>query len=497
MHRLWKFLIALLLIVQFRSLPTRADHWKIRNQTGSTEELDARLVCSAKGAHVLELPSGAYRLIPQGVVEMREVKEGPEALTAEQLAAGLAKEFPEDLTRKKANKTYAVVVVLGHPLAKTGEARVQNVLNKALAFMTTAESVFGSFCKQAKLEAQASRLPLGMLVFETDADFEKYAAGITKGTRLRTGQISGFYSGLTNLLALRLSECNTFEVPAHEAMHQQTYNRGLFQRLAPVPHWFDEGLATGFETVGGKISGSPFKVSTRYALQALDEQQDELGWNKLMKDDSVFGGGVLVGKAYGQAWGLHWLMLAKHKNGYSKYVKTLASKMPLQPDSPDERVKDFESAFGKQISDFEQEFIPTLNAMYERRKKPEVETSHQPGQLVINDGLADVEMFAVQDTGGENLLRVKGRLKNSSPIRSMTYHVTVETDGGAYADWLIPNAGINKIIALEPQVVQKKMQNAPEGRNSRTFKVKVQSVVPGTSEDENWRKGKVPVPSYE
>ncbi|MFO1020536.1 MAG: DUF1570 domain-containing protein [Planctomycetales bacterium] len=311
-----------------------SDHWKFRNEQGEVEELDARLVCSDRGVHVLELPSGTYRLIPQPLVESREAKDGPAPLTAEQLAAEMAKDYPAELIRKKATKTYAVVVVLGHKLPKTGEARVQTVLSKAATFMGNSEAVFGNFCKQAKLEAQPSRLPLGMLIFETDADFEKYAARITKGTKLRTRQISGFYSGLTNLLALRLSECNTFEVPAHEAIHQQTYNRGLFHRLAPVPHWFDEGLATGFETVSGKINSSPFKISTRYALQALDDQQEDLGWTKLMQDDSVFGGGGLIGKAYGQAWGLHWLLLTKHKSGYSRYVKLLTEKTPLRRTVP-------------------------------------------------------------------------------------------------------------------------------------------------------------------
>ncbi|MFO1020537.1 MAG: hypothetical protein U0903_07560 [Planctomycetales bacterium] len=160
-------------------------------------------------------------------------------------------------------------------------------------------------------------------------------------------------------------------------------------------------------------------------------------------------------------------------------------------------MKEFEEAIGKEIGALEKEFIPTLNALYDRRKKPDVEGSNQPGQLVINDGLADVEMFAVQESAGGNQLRVKGRLKNSSPIRAMTYHVMVQTDAGTYADWLVTNAPINKIIMLESQIVQKKMQNAPSNRDSRTFKVRVQSVVPGTDEEESWQKGKVPIPSYE
>ena len=89
--------------------------------------------------------------------------------------------------------------------------------------------------------------------------------------------MGGFYSPQTNFLAVRLDECRTYEVVLHEAIHQQTYNRELFHRLAAVPTWFQEGIATGFESSQGKISVGPGKISMRYATPGDRSPACDLG----------------------------------------------------------------------------------------------------------------------------------------------------------------------------------------------------------------------------
>lgn len=463
------------------------DELRLRDSQEGDSTLEARIVMSERGATLIELDTGEYRLLPNGAILDRKPKEGPDPMTAAELSAHLCRKFPAGLTRSMELGQYSVVVVLGSPLKKAHEPRVKGILTRATKFLKNVETVYGSFCKQTGLAAESPRLPLGMLIFETERDFDEYAGVVTGRGATGTGSISGFYSGLTNLLAMRLSECLSFEVPAHEAMHQQSYNRGTFQRLAPIPHWLDEGLATGFETIGAKINGSPYRISTRYARQALDS--NDVSWDEMLAHDEIFLGDVLAGEAYGQAWGLHWLLLTKHKQEYARYARSMAAKRPLQEDSPEIRLRDFQDAFGKPPNEFESEFLPTLNAKYAKFRKLEVEHNPSPGVLVVNDGLADVEVIAERAPGPLGHLTVKGRLRNTSPIRPMSYRVSVRTDSGQESEWYFEEVPMNEIVELEERAAANFAVGPGGFRNPSSFSVQVRSTPPDSREGESW-KGK-------
>lgn len=467
-----------------------ADQLRLIESNGNRVTVNARVVTSEQGVTVIELNTGEYRLIPNGAILDRKPTDDPVPMTAAELAAHLCKKFPDGLTRSMDLDGYAVVIVLGSPLTKSREPRVKAILTKAVKFLKNVDSVYSAYCRKTGLSAETSRLPLGMLVFETERDFEVYASESTGQGSLDTIRLSGFYSGLTNLLAIRLSECLTYEVPAHEAMHQQSYNRGTFQRLASIPRWFDEGLATGFETVGAKISGSPFKISTRYARQALDT--DDISWEDMLKTDGIFMGNVLSGEAYGQAWGLHWLLLTRYRNGYSEYLKLLAAKRPLVRDSAEERTRDFVQAFGKSPTEIEREFVPLLNARYEKSRKIEIEPRQVPGTLIVNDGLADVEVHAERSPNFAGILRVSGRLRNTSPIRPMSFYVCVEADSGERGEWFLPEVQINQIVELQPLSARPSTRWTSQFIPSDSFTVRVHSTTPESAEALNWKQGRYP-----
>ena len=77
----------------------------------------------------------------------------------------------------------------------------------------------------------------------------------------------------------------------------------------------------------------------------------------------------------------------------------------------------------------------------------------------------------------------------------MSYHVTVETDSGTYADWHVPSLDILKTVPLKSQVARKMMRGAPGGP-SRTFRVRVRSVTPDSRDAELWKAGQLPVPEF-
>jgi hypothetical protein len=109
--------------------------------------------------------------------------------------------------------------------------------------------------------------------------------------------------------------------------------------------------------------------------------------------------------------------------------------------------------------------------------------------------LAEVEMTAVRRLDNGGALEVEGRLKNISTLRPMSFHVTVETDGGAYADWYLPQVPTLKTVPLPKQNAIKRMKNSPGGPSS-LFAVRVRAVVPESEEGQSWKRGELPVPVF-
>ena len=114
------------------------------------------------------------------------------------------------------------------------------------------------------------------------------------------------------------------------------------------------------------------------------------------------------------------------------------------------------------------------------------------GLSLTHENLATVEMGAVNKVSeAGSRLEVQGKLTNLSPLRPLAFYVTVETETGTYAEWLLSAVDVNKTVPLPAQVVQKVMEGAPGGP-SRTFRVHVKSV-PSDSEDAAaWKRGQVP-----
>ena len=304
-----------------------------------------------------------------------------------------------------------------------------------------------------------------LLIFETDDDFMKFTEEETGGSGrgLSAGNILGYYSGLTNHLVIRMSECHTFETPLHEAIHQQVHNRGVLQRLAPAPAWFNEGIATGFEGNGDRINVGPLKVNSRYSKAAMRARA--VDWDDVVADDRAFRGDVLAGEAYAHAWSIHWFLATKYRKQYVEYLQMLSQKQPLAKDDGAARLQDFERVFGKPVGKLQSEFPQWLDQAA-KRQKISLNDTKPPGYTVTQSNLAEVEMTAVRTNNGP--LEVEGRMRCISHVRPMSFHVTVETEAGTYAEWFLPGVPPLKVMPLGKQFAQKRMQNAPAGLRPRS-----------------------------
>ncbi|MCA8986295.1 MAG: DUF1570 domain-containing protein [Planctomycetaceae bacterium] len=483
--------VCLLVVMVFclPAVPAKADRFTIIDETGSRKQVDGKLHGSGQGAVAIELPDGRIELYTQAALLERDNSVEWQPETPEQIARGLADRFGPEVFRSKIDGNYVIGMVLMDPLERSAETAADGFLRKAARFMNQVDDIFEDFATSARLTIHDAEVPLVLLIFESDSDFNSYATTVMKGQGLSVNRISGFYDGLTNYLSIRMAECATFEVPLHEAIHQQVYNRGILQRLAPVPAWFNEGIATGFEANKDRIRSGPIQVHSRFATRVADIQN--LNWDVLISDDEAFRGDVLAGDAYCLAWCLHWLLVNEHRDAYRSYVELLSKKEPLAKQDPQFRAGEFVQLFGDDIPALERQFSQALKiAMRKQRFRPEKPT---PGMMVSQQNLAELEIKATTRVDRGGVLEVQGRLRNMNPLRSLTFAVNLVTDGGTYAQWIVPNVDSERTVPLPLQYATRVMPGQT-GQASSTFRVEVISVLPTSSQAREWTQGSPPVP---
>jgi len=362
-----RIVLALVLSGSLWRQPANADQFTILNEGGETIEVDARLTGSGQGLHALELADGQLLLVPQRAVKKHEHTPDPEPLTGAAVAERLMEKFGNDRFFVHVEKPFVIGCVLTAPVGENrSEVQFKSLLKKGHRFMRSVQGMFLKFTRNVRVEAKPLKFPLVVLIFETDRRFNQYARYVTGNQGLSAGNIAGFYDALSNQLVLRMSECRTFDTPLHEAIHQQTYNREILQRLAPIPVWFNEGMATGFEGDGERIRSGPRQVSGRYARLALTARS--VDWREIVRNDRAFQGDIFAGEAYGHAWGLHWLMVKKYRTKYIKYIQLLGQKKTLAIDEPEKRLKEFEETIGKNVAVLQREFYVTIASSLKRKR---------------------------------------------------------------------------------------------------------------------------------
>lgn len=470
-----------------------ADTLTVREDDGNVVTIDAKWVGEQKGIVALERMDGRLELVPQTQILKREVNDGPSPISCEEIKNRLTEEFTEDLFRFHIEEPFVIGLVLSEPLPKTNEKMAATCLKKGAGFMKDVEKYFTDFSNDLKIKIQPSRYPLVLIIFETDDDFMKYATEDTGGRGLSAGSMLGYYNGLSNRLVIRMSECHSMATPLHEAVHQQAFNRGVMKRLAPIPAWFSEGMATGFEVENGnRIAGGPFRINKRYAKTALRSQS--VNWDTVVTDNKAFHGDVLAGEAYAHAWSMHWFLVTKYRKQYLEYLQLISEKQTLQRDPPEAAKQEFEDIMGKPVAKLQAEFPQWLDSQC-RKKNVSLNGQTPIGHLISQSNLGEVEVTATKMPNSAEL-ETEGRMRNLSQIRAMSFLVTLETDAGTYAEWYFPRIEPLKTLQLPKQHTQKRMKGAPTGRAETTFRVRVQSAVPESETGKAWKRGDLPVPVW-
>lgn len=328
--------------------------------------IEARWVAEGKGAVALERRDGRWEAVPAERIVKRVPQETPPAYTPDELEQRVRQEFEEARLVTKTEAPFVIVLIAAKPFAdKKAVKRWSQPLQKAMKFLHGMQAGFLEFVADAEIETADMRFPLVVLIFEDDQEFDGYVAAQTEGQGLSAEKIASFYDLLTNRLALRVRECKTFATPLHEAIHQQAHNRGVLARLAPVPAWFNEGLATAFEGDGEKLKSGPKALNKKYATLALNAKK--ISWTDIIREDKAFQGDILAGEAYAQAWSLHWWLYTRYRPEYRKLLQQYSALAPLTTVTAEERQTSFEETVGKTAESLRKEFEIDVGRLLKKR----------------------------------------------------------------------------------------------------------------------------------
>ncbi|MCA9072183.1 MAG: DUF1570 domain-containing protein, partial [Planctomycetaceae bacterium] len=134
-------------------------------------------------------------------------------------------------------------------------------------------------------------------------------------------------------------------------------------RMGENPKWIVEGLATVFESPGIRESSS----QRGKAIQRINRERYVWFQNYVksrrkpksleafVSSDRQFQSAALDG--YAEAWALSFYLIETRPAKYAAFLKTITSRDPMKAYPANERVADFQKAFGKDLDMLEADFL--------------------------------------------------------------------------------------------------------------------------------------------
>lgn len=164
-------------------------------------------------------------------------------------------------------------------------------------------------------------------------------------------------------------EAGLADTMIHEATHQVAFNTGLHNRIGANPKWIVEGLATVFESPGVRDSssrrGKAFERANKeryiWFRNFVKDRRKPNSLAAFVSSDKMFQTAAL--DAYSQAWALSFFLVETRSAKYAKYLKTIASRDPLDDYPAEKRLEDFQKAFGSDLEMLEADFLRFISRL--------------------------------------------------------------------------------------------------------------------------------------
>jgi hypothetical protein len=291
------------------------------------------------------------------------LNEPPEPVTRAALAKAVLEELPPGF-RTYHTKHYIICYNTSKPYAEWCGTLFER-LHRA----------FNNYWARRRIELHETQ-PLVACVFRDKKSYQDYGRKeLGKGIE----SMLGYYSLATNRIAMYdllegkpirsaaqvnalLRRERTVATVIHEATHQLALNSGLHQRYADIPLWLSEGLAIYFETPdltstrGWTTIGEVNQVRLRQ-FRRFDQRRPDDSLLSLVGTDDRFRTTGLATDAYAEAWAFCYFLIRTQRDEFAEYLRILQSKQPLDSHTPQQRLEDFVTAFGKTPEEMNEDFV--------------------------------------------------------------------------------------------------------------------------------------------
>ncbi len=343
--------------------------WTITVGEPMSEEFTGRIIAEVpQSAVLLEEKNGKLHQIPAQQIQSRVNLEEPFIpLTSVELEADLLLEVPAG---------FEIIETEHYVLCSNSATEYVEFCGKLLE--TVFDQYFHFMTEREIVVTQPTR-KLPIIVFASAAEFQTFAG--KQHPEISFVDTPGYFSVRDNQTLLldltgdrsirssagirrRLAE-KPLQVATivHEAVHQLAFNSGLQVRMADNPLWLSEGLAMFFETTSSRSAmlwDRPGRVSPRHHpsfIKLLNGNEISGGLNDLIASNSAFLNATEMPAAYSKAWALTHYLIREQTAGIQAYFRSLSQRKPMIGLTAEERILEFQTAFGKSPDEMERELV--------------------------------------------------------------------------------------------------------------------------------------------
>ena len=317
------------------------------------------------------------KLAVEDIKSFKRISPKFQSLTSAQVRDGLRREFGK-----------------GFEVAGSEHYLVCAPPGKAQEYAKLFEGIYRSFHGYFSVRGfkfEKPEFPLVAIVFPDHKSFDDYC----KRDELRAFPgLMGYYLRTSNRVALfdpnsdqtahsspagrrglnRMAasiEAELADTIVHEATHQVAFNTGLHTRIGENPKWVVEGLATVFESPGIRSStagrGRAFTRINRdrylWFQNYAQSRRKPKSLAAFVCSDHKFQSATL--DAYAEAWALSFYLIETRPSKYAGYLKAIAERDPLKDYPAEERLADFQNAFGNDLEMLEADFLRFISRLEE------------------------------------------------------------------------------------------------------------------------------------
>lgn len=214
------------------------------------------------------------------------------------------------------------------------------------------KSAYAELVSYFRVRGMPLSSPLYPLVVQVCRDRDEFVRISREDGVTNTSLMRGYYSRLSNRILMYEREDDFVGTLTHELVHQTAFNCGLHERLADVPTWVSEGLATSLESPdarnGATVDGARDRLNPSRHRWFLEAPR-QAGWLKRMLEcESGFQSRPL--DAYAQAWAVTFYLLERRPIDYRKYLGDLSQIGSFRdPPTPAERLDLFSNRISSRL----------------------------------------------------------------------------------------------------------------------------------------------------